>query len=420
MRRHALGAGLLAAGFGLTFWLSPWSDELVSDIPLYRDYADLFLGGALPYRDVPFEYPPLAAPLIALPGLVSLDLETYRLAFAAVTFALLATLVLATAALARIGATSADYSGQTRPSVLEGIALLAVAVAPLVTGAMIRTHFDLAPVLCLVAGLAAIARDRPRAGFALLGIGGALKLFPLLAVPIAMAWLLGRDRRRQAWEGLAIAAGVAALAVAAAVALSPGGAWDAVEYHLDRPVQVESLPATALNALDAVGGRAPQRVHSHQSDGLEHPAAAALAAVLLGLFGAALAALCIVVRRTPDTRSLALAGLGSAVAFAAFGKVLSPQFMIWLVPLAALALAWRMHALAIATAATIATTLAWFPERYFDLVDRDPGPLVAVGVRNALLLATLALLGRELVRASPGSARSRSPARRRMLRSAPR
>ena len=98
-----------------------------------------------------------------------------------------------------------------------------VALAPLATGAMIRTHFDLAPVLCLVAGLAAIARGRTRRGFALLGVGGALKLFPLAAVPVAAAWLLGQRRRgggaragsrsRRARGGaVAVGAGVGALA----------------------------------------------------------------------------------------------------------------------------------------------------------------------------------------------------------------
>jgi hypothetical protein len=415
VRAYGLAALVLVAAFSATFLLSPWDHELVSDLPLYRAYADHFLDGTLPYGDIAFEYPPLAAPVMALPGLVSLDLDEYRIAFAALSLGLLAALALATAQLAR-GASSDAYRTKGRP----GLALVAVAAAPLATGAMVRTHFDLAPVLCLVAGLAAIAGSRTRSGFALLGIGGALKLFPLVAVPVAAAWLIGRGQRRAAFEGLAVTAGIVAMTVAAAVALSPGGAWDAVEYHLERPVQIESLPATALNALDAAGGRAPSPVHSHQSDGLEHPAADATAAIFLGLLLAALASLTLVARRSTDVRSLALTALGATTAFAAFGKVLSPQFMIWLVPLAALAFAWRMHALAATATAAIAATLAWFPERYFDLVDRDLGPLVAVSVRNALLLATLAVLARELVRASPGAARSTPPARPAALRSAPR
>lgn len=411
MRLRAVAAAVLVAGFGLTFAVSPWQDELVSDVPLYRGYAELFLDGLVPYRDITFEYPPLAAPLMIVPGLVSVDLDDYRLAFAALTLGLAAAAALATAWLARLAGAG------------ERSALLAVALAPLVTGALIRTHFDLAPVLCLVAGLAAVAAARPRTGFALLGVGGALKLFPLMAVPVAAAWLWGRGERRAAGEGVVTAALVAAAAVAAAVALSPAGAWDAVEYHAERPVQIESVPASLLNALEAVGGEAPEPIHSHRSDGLEHPAAAALGAAGLGLLGASLAWLTLAAARVRDVRGLALAGLGSAVAFAAFGKVLSPQFMLWLAPLAALAWAWRMRALAVTAAAAMAATLAWFPERYFDLVDRDTGPLVAVGIRNALVLGVLALVARELrglLTESRAAARSTPPGRPAPLRSAQR
>ena len=248
----------------------------------------------------------------------------------------------------------------------------------------------------------------------LLGLGGALKLFPLVAVPVAAAWLVGRGERREAILGLVVASAVALAAAGFAVVVSPDGAWDAVEYHLERPTQIESLPASVLNAFDAAGGRAAEPVHSHRSDGLSHPADTAVEVVFAGLLFAALAALCVAALRAPHVRALALAGLGSALAFAAFGKVLSPQFMIWLVPLAALAWAWRLHALAIATTAAIAATMLWFPERYFDLVDRETWPLAAVGLRNAMLVVVLALLARDLarmVRESPGAAGSTTPGR---------
>jgi hypothetical protein len=63
VRRDALLAlGLLAAGWGLTLWVAPWSDESVNDLFVYRSFAEPVLDGGLPYRDVFFEYPPLAAP----------------------------------------------------------------------------------------------------------------------------------------------------------------------------------------------------------------------------------------------------------------------------------------------------------------------------------------------------------------------
>lgn len=407
-----IGAGaLLAATFCLTFLVDPWQDELVSDIPLYNFYADLFLDGVLPYREIGFEYPPLAAPLIALPGLVSLDPETYRYAFAVLVFVLAAGAMFATGRLAALG------GGR------EWVALLVVALAPVATGAMIRTHFDLAPVVCLVVGLVAIGTGRSKTGFALFGIGGAIKLFPLVAVPIAVAWLLGQGRRGEAATGLVVAAVVVALTVGAGIGLSADGAANAVEYHVDRPVQIESLPATVLNAVEEAGGRAPVPKHSHRSDGLTHPAADAITAGFLVLLAIAVMTLTVAAARLEDVRGLGLVALTGAAAVATFGKVLSPQFMLWLVPLAAVAWAWGMYALGVVTTAAIAVTLVWFPDRYFDLVDRDDELLAAVAGRNALLLLMLALAGwetRRLVRASRAAAGSTPQARPAVPRSGPR
>jgi uncharacterized membrane protein len=394
---------LLVGAFCLTFLVDPWQNELVSDVPLYTAYADRFLDGVVPYREIGFEYPPLAAPLIALPGLVSLDPETYRYAFAVLMFVLAVGVLLATGRLAALG------GGR------EWAALLVVALAPIATGAMIRTHFDLAPVLCLVAGLAAVGSGRPKTGFALFGIGGALKLFPLIGVPIAAAWLFGQGRRGQAVAGLAVAAVAVALTVGAGIGLSADGAWNAVEYHVDRPVQIESLPASVLNGIEAVGGRAPDPVNNtYRSDGLEHPAADAITLAFLALLAVVIVALTASAARVRDVRGLALAGLAAAAAVASLGKVLSPQFMLWLVPLAAVAWAWRMWALAVVTTAAISVTSVWFPDRYFDLRDREDWLLATVAGRNVLLLLMLALAVweiRRLVRAPRAAARSTPQAR---------
>ena len=400
MRAGAIA--VLVGTFCLTFLVDPWQNELVNDLPLYNAYADRFLDGVLPYREIGFEYPPLAAPLIALPGLVSLDPETYRYGFAVLMFVLAVGVLLATGRLAALG------GGR------EWVALLVVALAPVATGAMIRTHFDLAPVLCLVAGLVAVGMARPKTGFALFGIGGALKLFPLVAVPIAVAWLFGRGRRGEAVAGLAVAVVAIALTIGASTALSPEGAGNAVEYHVDRPVQVESLPATVLNAIEEAGGEAPRSVESHRSDGLYHPAADAVTAGFLALLAVAVIALTVSAARLDDVRGLGLAGLAGAAAVATLGKVLSPQFMVWLVPLAAVAWAWGMWALALVTTAAISVTLVWFPDRYFDLVGREDFPIAAVAGRNVLLLLMLGLAAweiRRLVRASRAVVRSTPQAR---------
>ena len=419
MKRAAVA--LVAAALGATLPPGPWGDERVSDLFLYRSYADVFLAGSLPYRDVPFEYPPLAAPLIALPALAGTGQEAYRLAFAALVLVLAAGLVLLVGALAR------RTGGDPRR------AMLAAAAAPLLTGALVRTRFDLAPVVLTVAALVLLCSQRPRAGMAVLGLGAMTKGFPLVAAPVALAWLVARGERRAAVEGAAALCLVCLAVGGAAVALSPGGALDAVTYHVERPVQVESAPALALLGLDKLGVGEAETVHSHGSDGIEHPAATAVAALSGALMVGVIALIVAAVARRPpeetgpgdqaEARTLALASLAAVAAFAAFGKVLSPQFLIWLAPLGALAFAWRMHALALAVAAATALTLVEFPAHYGDVLARHPAALGLVAVRDAVMAAVVVLAAGELlVRRAParGPARLRWPARRHRPRPAPR
>ena len=135
-------------------------------------------------------------------------------------------------------------------------------------------------------------------------------------------------------------------------------------------------------------------VSSHRSDGLLHDAAGAVAALFAGMLVGLVALLAARVGRTP--RELVLASLAGVMAFALFGKVLSPQFMIWALPLGALAFAWRSHALAALIGAAALLTQIEFPAHYFDVVAREPLALALVAIRNAALLAALVLAVREL------------------------
>ena len=383
MRRAAPAAlVLLVAGWALTLWVAPWNDERVNDLFVYRTFAQPVLAGGLPYRDVAFEYPPLAAPAIALPGIAGTGEAAFRWAFALWTIAGAVAVVLLCGALAR--ATGGDARR----------ALVAAALMPLLCGALLRTHFDLFPVALVLAGLLLLCRERPRAGLAVLGLGAMTKLFPLVAVPVALAWLVGRGQRREAWQGALACAAVMAVVAGAAVAVSPGGALDAVRYHLDRPVQVESSPALVLLGLDAAGAGEARSVSSHRSDGLLHPAADAVAALFLAAFVAVVALLC--ARTGESARGLVVAALAGCAAFALLGKVLSPQFVIWLLPLGALAFAWRMHALAAAVALAAILTQVEFPAHYFDVVAREPLAVALVALRNLALAAVVALSVREL------------------------
>src|SRR3954447_18011370 len=381
------GAAALLGSWALTLWVMPWSDERVNDLFVYRSYAHLFLDGLLPYRDLAFESPPLAAPLIGLPGLAGTGAESYHWTFALLMLACLFAVALLVRALAR------------RSGGDERLALAGVAVAPLLMGAMMRTHFDLVAVALVLAALLLVARGAPVLGLALLGVATMTKGFSIVVAPVVLAWLVARGERQAALRGACACAAAIALLAGVSVALSSSGSPDALRYQTERPVQVESLPSYGIRAIEALGGTQATAVSSYKSDGLDHPAGNPLAAVSAAI-GLAFIALFTLgaARRPEDPRTAILASLGAIAAFAAFGKVLSPQYLIWVMPLGALALAYRLWLLAAGTGLAMLLTFAEFPSRYFDVVDGRALPLAVVGVRDAVLVGVVALTARYVLR----------------------
>ena len=380
MRRPLLllaPATALAVLWAVALFHGPTADVHITDVNVYRGYADALNAGREPYSGFAFEYPPLALLPMWLAGLTSTAATygAYDVSFAIVMFVAALAVMLLTAALARERAVTAAWI---------------VALSPLLTGAVVRTHFDLVAVALMLAALLALTRRRPTAGFALLGAGAMTKLFPALLVPVGLAWLFAQRRGGDAARGAA-----AFVAVVAVVSLPflGGGYVDAYRYQLERPVQIESTPATALFALGGshVTGTATVP-DAHGSNGLEGGSAGAVQAVFAVLLVATLGLVVVFVARgPPDERRLLLGALAAVLAFAALGKVLSPQFLLWLVPFGALAWTWGERTLALLLAAAILLTQLEFPARYEELVGQHTSLILLVAARNATLLAALAI-----------------------------
>ena len=78
-------------------------------------------------------------------------------------------------------------------------------------------------------------------------------------------------------------------------------------------------------------------------------------------------------------------------AFIAFGKVLSPQFLLWLVPLVPLVRGRRGLAATLLLTVALLLTQVWFPQRYWDYVDSFHLAGVVLA-RDLVLVALLAVL----------------------------
>jgi uncharacterized membrane protein len=353
-------AGLFLACWGLVHtWF--WAHGQIVDWPTYRDYGTAIVDhGRVPYRDFAVEYPPGALPVFVAPA----PFADYASAFGWV--------------MAACGVALVFVVAQVRVR-----AAFFVALAPVLAGSLILTRFDLWPALLATAALAALAAERHRLGWALLGAAVAAKLWPLVLVPIALAWSVRRGRSRAPFAGLA----VVVVAFVPFALLAPHGLWESLRGQASRPLQIESLGASILTTFGH-----PQVITTHGSQNVAgHGAVGAVFAVLQA---ATLIALWIAFARGPVTRDRLLRYSAACVcAFIVFGKVLSPQFLLWLIPLVPLVRGRRGLAATGILAAALVLTQVWFPERYWSYADRFhlSGVVLARDLVLVLLVAVLAL-----------------------------
>jgi hypothetical protein len=382
----------IAIVLGLTTLLWSWAAlhtehwqryELI-DIGVYERYGDAIVDGEIPYRDFGPEYPPLSLAVFVLPAAIvgagAAEVE-YGDAFELTMLACGLALVLVSAAtLVSLGASPLRLC----------VALGLVGATPLLLGSVILTRFDLWPALLTGAALLGFVRGRDRVGSGLLGAAVAAKLYPLALAPVALAFVWRRKGRREAVWCAAVIAAVVALCFAPFVALAPGGVVESLSKQFERPLQVESLPAAAVVALGV-------DVEIDQSHGSQNIGGGIGEAAALGSTVALVAALAWVwtaaVRARGDREDLVRLSAAAVVALVAFGKVLSPQFMIWLVPLVPLVGGRRGLPAAALFAVALGLTQVWFPGRYWDYaLGLDRGVAAVVLARDLVLVALFALL----------------------------
>jgi uncharacterized membrane protein len=375
-----------------------YQHNLILDTVEYYRYGNAIVHGHVPYRDFAVEYPPGALPVFTLPALAYAGFSFYHRAFQ-ILMALcgVGALLAMTVALRSLGASVKR----------TGAALAFAALAPLVLGSVILYRYDLWPTALTVAGLAAILAGRERLGFASLGLGIAAKVFPAVVLPPALVYLWRTRGRRDALICLGLAAAVVALVLVPFLALAPGGLWDSVVHQTTRPLQIESLASGLLLAAHQVGGLSITMESSHGSQNLAGSLPHALGTVSTVLLVVALLAIWLAAARGPATPERLLRySAASLVAFVALSKVLSPQFLIWLIPIVPLVRGRRGLAASALLGLALLLTQLWFPIRYWDLALRFAAfPSWAVLARDLVLLALLAVL---LVptRREPAAARS--------------
>ena len=356
----------------LTLYLySSDAREPAFQVEIFRGYAVLLISGEVPYSGFTYEYPPLSLLVLLLPGLVSTGAKVYATSFG-IEMLLLDYLILYVLSRA-----------SRRAVVLYGIGFLLFWRLPFV-------RYDLAPVAAATAGAyLLLLRGGWKWTAVLWGLGGALKLYPMVAVP-ALSFGAGLVEASKRWT---VATAAFAGGVLWGVLAFGQEALSFVGYHASRPAMIESLPANILLLLPGA-----EVIHSYGSFNVVGP----LGPVLVGLFTAtqilAVVVALVLCRRgsRQGSKTAALRGTAAATfAFAVFGKVLSPHFLLWPLPLLALVtglggLRYERATWALYLTAILLTTA--INEQYRAISESLPYFTAMLSARNLLLLPLFVLL----------------------------
>jgi hypothetical protein len=367
---------LLALSAGLPQYLREGSN----DLSIYRQAGEALLRGEIPYRDFFIEYPPGSLPLFVPPALFSTDETGYITLFSwEMALVMAATLVVTALTARKLRGLRAWISPALT---FSAAAIMLYPVAATRYDAVVALSLAIAAFCTMLGGRYLLL------AYASLGFGAAVKIVPALAtVPLALA-------RRGAVRGYVVFLGVLALFFAPALLLGGGGFLQSLAYHADRGLQAESLAASVLMKLGWVN----EVVFAYGALEVRGRGVEFAGSLSLPLTGALLLVTAFFMYREHRSRRSGLEGFpryaaALILAFMLGSKVLSPQYVIWVLPLVPLGAGGVAGILVSALFLAVCwTTTQVYPIHYTDLLEVNaPGPDLLLA-RNLLLLVLWSLL----------------------------
>ncbi|MFG3035562.1 glycosyltransferase 87 family protein [Streptomyces sp. NPDC048330] len=345
---------------------------------IYQGWYEVLRTGTYPLDDVTWQYPPAAALAILAPAL--LPFLGYASAFFVLAFlcdALVFGLLM--------------YTGRRAGRSAHG-AWLWLAGVPLL-GPTAYARYDVMVTAVAVAALLAAGRS-PRVLGALAGFGAVLKVWPVLV-------LAGTPRGRATFRSWTTAAGAAAAVLLLCVLWMPG-ALAFLGFQRDRGTEVESLGSMVFHVVRHFGWEGEARMNYGSIEFLgPYVSTVSTAAMVLTIAAFGWLLVWRLKARLFTSSTAADAAFVAVLLFTATSRVLSPQYMLWLVGLAAVCMAFRAsrmrrpaHLVIWATAVTQFEFPVWFSH----VTRSDPLGVAVLFTRNGLLIAAAVIACRILWR----------------------
>jgi len=365
-----------------------------TDLPIYERYANNILSGQIPYIDFNIEYPPLALIFFILPAFAAKIVGRYDVSYRMLMFLFDLGIIYLMWAMAKY------VFGDNRLKVFRALFFYIILTG--ISFQLLYDRLDLAVAfLILLSMYFALVLTRWRISYVLLWAVVLVKVFPAILFPVLIISQIKMTKKsRQAFADFGLASAVFAFFMIALI-IGFGRWWDQViSYHGHRGIQIESLYASIVMLSGFLG--IPSTInHDFGSFNIVNSFTPLLAGIAPFLTAISILVVYFLFRRNIHFRkeakrpasSMLVASLAALFCFVILNKVLSPQYLLWLFPLAALTCNDSRHSTLIVGLwlLTATTTAVLFPYSYPSLVMQKSTAVILQIVRNLSLLG-LAIL----------------------------
>jgi hypothetical protein len=353
------------------------------DPAYYLKISEQVSRGMIPWRDFPFEYPPISLPPVLLPYFLpgGTSWEGYTRGLFSENVLLLLAIGAGVAWLVSRG-----WSHVSLFRAMFMYAALAISLAPVVVW-----RYDAVPTLLTV--LAVVAVTYNRAALAGIGMGAAIvgKLYPVAMLPAMFVGLIRNGRLRPSLTLVGATIATALLILLPFVAIAGLGAFSWLEYAIARSVQVESVPGGIALLANVLGGPESTIYHGFGTWQVDSPLIPMLGTMWTAFTVVMVVALAVAIwhryriERTsgglvPTTMITQL--LAALMVVLVSARVLSPQYLFWAVPFVALV----SRPKTLFFWATCLVTTFVYPNNYQELLNQEAYTIWAVNLRNAMLV----------------------------------
>ena len=367
-----------------------------SPVFLYFDYASKVLQGNLPYRDFALEYPPLALIFFILPRLFSSNWQVFAVLFQ------IEVIIFDLAGLFLIYRIS-RLSGKAPWKMLAVYTLGILAIGPI-----IGQQYDIFPAIVTLLAVYFFWRGKAAAAWSLLALGTMIKIYPAVIAPVFLAYYLRQRDWRKIWRGIISFAAVNLIILAPFLILGPASLLTLFSYHARRGIQLESVYSSFLVLASKLGLTTVSLEFSFGSWNLTGNAADILSKLSTAVLVILLLLEYWLVYHKTDNRKMVFSCICAyaflAVAITLIGaKVLSPQYLIWLIPfLPAIGGGYR-YTIWIIYFVIGGLTYYLFPLSYYDLMDLKTAAVAVLLARNVLLIMAALLVFWSVIHPSPSN-----------------